>query len=127
MISLRYLKFVVFSFIGSSICAFLMFPGHPNASIGVVAVSSAFSIPFMSLIVVRLPVFKDFYKHGQDISIIDNEVSSSADYKAAPPMAGIVTAGAIGLILYPAGVSHILVPAFCGGVAASVMSFYYEP
>ncbi|MCL7422300.1 MAG: hypothetical protein M8364_15520 [Methylobacter sp.] len=127
MISLRYLRFVALSFLASGISAVLLFPKHPDANSGVVALSSVFAILFMSLIVIRLPVFNNFYRNKKDTWIIDNRHSSFADYKAAPAIAGIVTGGAIGLILLSTGVSNIFVPAFCGGVGAGVMSFYHAP
>ena len=103
----------------------LLFPSHRDANIWIVVLSTIFSIPFMSLVVTKLPIFRSFYR--QHHSVFDDGRRSSADQRAAPPMAGLVTGGAIALILLPTGVSNIIVPAFCGGIGASVMSFYHEP
>ena len=125
MISLRYLKFTLAAIIASGVSAALMFPSYREVNIWVVALSAIFAIPFMSLVVTRLPVFRSFYR--QHHSILDDGRRNSADQKAAAPMAGIVTAGAIALILLSIGVSNIIVPAFCGGIGAGIMSFYHEP
>lgn len=125
MISYRYLKFVLMAIIASSVTAVLMYPSYRDMNIWIVALSTAFAIPFMSLVVRRLPVFKAFYK--QDDSVLDDGIRSSADQKASAPMASIVTGAVIVCILMLFGVSNLVVPAFCGAVAAGVMSFYHWP
>lgn len=125
MIDLRYLKFAFAAIVVSSLSALALLPSHPQANLWLILLASLFAIPFMSLLVTRLPVFNKFYR--QDLSVLDDGFRSSADHKAAAPMAGLVTGAAIALILLPAGVSDIVVPALCGGVGAGVMSFYHQP
>ncbi len=125
MISLRYVKFALIAYLASGLGFFLMLPGHPEVNLWLVALSIFGAVPFMSLVVIRLPVFRNFYR--QHHSILDDGVRGADDRRAAAPMAGIVTGGVIALILLPTGVSNIVVPAFCGAIGAGVMSFYHEP
>ncbi|MDX5298638.1 MAG: hypothetical protein LPK85_06780 [Gammaproteobacteria bacterium] len=125
MINLRYIQFTLMAIIASGVGAALMLPSHREVNLWVVALSTLLAIPFMSLVVIRLPVFRRYYR--QHPFIIDDGRRRWADQRAAAPMAGIVTSAAIGLMLLPVGVSNAVVPAFCAGIAASVMSFYHEP
>jgi hypothetical protein len=125
VISLRYVKFALIAYLASGLGFVLMLPGHPDVNHWLVALSIFCAVPFMSLVVTRLPVFRSFYR--QHHSIIDEGVRSANDRRAAAPMAGIVTGGVIALILLPTGVANTVVPAFCGAIGAGVMSFYHEP
>lgn len=125
MISLRYVKFVLIAYLAGGLSLILMLPAHPEVNRWLVALSVFCSVPFMSLVVTRLPVFRNFYRQHQ--SIFDDGVRSANDRRAAAPMAGLVTGGVIALTLLLLGVSDIAVPAFCGAVGAGAMSFYHEP
>lgn len=125
MISLRYLKFALIAYLAGGFSLLLMLPSHPEVNNWLVALSIFCAVPFMSLVITRLPVFRNFYR--QHHSILDDGVRSANDRRAASPMAALVTGGVIALILQFLGVSDIAVPAFCGAVGAGVMSFYHEP
>lgn len=129
MISLRYLKFVGYALLASSILAVLMSLQETDVSILPVALASIFAILFVSLVVIRLPVFRNFYKRKTDISVIDtdNRHRDGSEYRAALVMSGSLTGGLIALALFPIGLANIHIPALCGAVCASVMSLYYEP
>lgn len=113
------------AYLASGVTFILMLPSHPEVNLWLVALSIFCAVPFMSLVVTRLPVFRNFYR--QHHSIFDNGVRSANDRRAAAPMAGLVTGAVLAVILLPTGVSDIVVPAFCGAVGAGVMSFYHEP
>jgi hypothetical protein len=125
LISLRYLKFALIAYLAGGVGLILMLPTHPEINLWLVALSIFCAVPFMSLVVTRLPVFRNFYRQHQ--SILDDGIRSANDRRAASPMAGLVTGGVIALTLLFLGVSDIVVPAFCGAVGAGVMSFYHEP
>ncbi|MDO6462002.1 hypothetical protein Q4485_14925 [Granulosicoccaceae sp. 1_MG-2023] len=125
MISFRYLRYACIAILLGCVCAAVTIPGRPEVNVSVVALSIVFAIPFMSLVVTRLPVFKQFYR--QDQSVIHDGPGSAADAKAAGPMAALVTGGVIALVLFCAGALNVMVPALSGGIAAGFMSFYHWP
>ena len=123
--SLRYVKFALIAYLAGGLSLLLMLPSHPEVNLWLVALSIFCAVPFMSLVVTRLPVFRNFYR--QHHSILDDGVRTADDRRAASPMAALVTGGVIALTFQLLGVSDIAVPAFCGAVGAGVMSFYHEP
>lgn len=129
MIDLQYIKFVVLALGASAIWAVLLLPSQPDTSGLVIALASTLTVPFVSLVVVRLPVFNKFYKRKSAINIIDTNTGhpSVSDSRAAPVLVGFVTGAVIALTLWLLSVPNITLPAFCGAVSAFVLSFYHEP
>lgn len=129
MINLRYIKFVVLSLCASGICAMLWIPSQPDASGLVIALTSTLTVPFVSLVIVRLPVFNKFYRRKSIIHIIDTNTGypDASDSRAAPVLVSFVTGAVIALALWLLALPNITLPAFCGAVTAFTLSFYHEP
>jgi len=121
---MKYIKHVLLT---AAVCvlvpAILWLRGE-TIEVGVYIACFFASIAFTSLVVIRLPVFRQFYSAMLDYEL--KKYRGFANYKAAPVMAGLVTGVFLGVCLYLFGVGNLLGPAFLGAVASAVMSLYHE-
>lgn len=83
-----------------------------------------FGVAFLSTVVIRLPVFKQYYKNDQQS--LEIKIPSLAEQKAAPVMSSIVTSVTFGAIVYLTDISNPGVSVLCSGITAGVMSHYHE-
>lgn len=120
----RYLKHMMFAALVCSGLLFLfVFKGQMVSYLAVV-IAYVFGVVFMSVVVVRLSVFKDYYKH--DPLSLNVRNSSLVETRSAPVMSSIVTVFAFSAIMYIAEVSNPGIPIICSGITAGIMSFYHE-
>lgn len=87
--------------------------------------SFIFAIAYVPLVVIKLPVFNKYYvKTTSEINPVHH---NSANYKSAWVAVGFVTSATLSLIYYALKVPEIGYHSLLGGVAATVVSLYYEP
>ena len=87
--------------------------------------SFIFSLIYVPLVIIKLPVFnKYFVKNSNEINPIHH---NRANYKTAPVSVGIVAGFTLAIVLYALKAPHIAFHSFLGAVAATGISFYYEP
>lgn len=83
-----------------------------------------YGVVMMSMVIIRLPVFKGYY--GYDIYSLERKRRSLAEAKAAPVMSSIVTVLTFGAIIYVTDISNAGVAVIGSGMTTSIMSYYFE-
>jgi len=125
MITTGYVRYVLLSFIASAaLMAYGKLRGQDTNYI-LAAVATLFCVVFMSLVVVRLPVFRSYYRNNELKT--DSPHFRADNQKAALVMSFLVTGSTFTLGLYAVGVTDLLIPGFCAGIAASIASLYHRP
>jgi hypothetical protein len=125
MVSARYLSILLVAIAVSSLVAWY---GHfRGQEIGVytLMLSVLFSIIYVPLVVIRLPVFRKYYV--TNLVAPDKVHHNFANHRVAPVAVGLVSGVTIGLILLGLDFVNPAYHALCGAVAATTISFYYEP
>lgn len=124
MIDPRYLKHLLIA----GLCCLLIsglvaLKGH-SINAPFVLVAYVFSSAFMSLVVVRLPVFRNYYQH--DPLSLERTTHSMAESRAAPVMSSLVITLAFSILHALFDASHSAVPFICSAITAAVISDYHE-
>jgi hypothetical protein len=122
VISLRLLKYIGVAFGGCLL--FKLFAAFQATPFGVIeyVLSTAFGIAFHLLVIVRLPVFRTFYRARAESW--NRSPRSFADLQAAPPLSLLLAGGVAALLWQVVSGADVWQFGFCAGLAAGIMSFY---
>lgn len=86
------------------------------------AIATLFGVGFMSLVVIRLPVFRSYYKNKNNPWRFRVE-----NQKAALAMSFLATGLTFAFCLLIFDIKAVFTPALCAAIAASIASLYHEP
>lgn len=125
MVSTKYLSIFLIAAVFTSLVAWLGYIRGQDISVYTLMFSALFSIFYVPSVVIRLPVFRKYYI--KDLSSLDKTHHNFANHRAAPVAVGLVSGLTVGLILAVLNITNPGYHAFCGAVAATIISFYYEP
>lgn len=92
-------------------------------------ISFIFGILFMTFVIVRLPIFNQYYvqsAYPRNL-IIPIKPMNRANQRAAPVMSSLLTGVVLGVTFYSFGVEQFKVECFVGAITSGVISFYFEP
>ncbi len=124
-----YLNYVLYALIS---CCFVVgyayIRGESFQWLGLV-ISFIFGILFMTFVIVRLPIFNQYYAQSAYPRnlIIPTKPMNRANQRAAPVMSSLLTGVVLGVTFYSFGVEQFKVECFVGAITSGVMSFYFEP
>jgi hypothetical protein len=125
MISVKHLSILLIATAGGFLVAWLGYLRGQQIGVFTLLFSVLFPIIYVPLVVIRLPVFRKYYV--KDLAAPDEVHHNFANYRAAPVAVGLVSGVTIGLILAGLNVANPEYHAFCGAVAATIISLYYDP
>lgn len=121
----KYLLTLIGAVIATVVSAWIGFFKGIHINYYIFTLSFIFAIAYVPLVVIKLPVFNKYYvKSSLEINSVHH---NSVSYKSACVAVGFVTGATLALIYYALKVPTIGYHSFLGGVAATVISLYYEP
>lgn len=124
MIETRYLKYMLAAALATLVISSLFYLKGNRADYLLVMAGYLFAVAFVSLVVVRLPVFRGYYR--RDEWSIEVKRRSWAEHKAAPVMASVVTVLALWPIVELADLAEPGVAVICSAITAGIMSNYHD-
>ncbi len=96
----------------------------PQVNYLAVGMGYLYGVIVMSTVIIRLPVFKEYYSN--DIYSLNNKRRTMAEAKAAPVMSSIITVLSFGAAIYVTDTSNAGVAIICSGITTGIMSYYFE-
>jgi len=121
----KYLLIILGALIATVVIAWLGFIRGIHIDYYIFALSFIFAIAYVPLVVIKLPVFNKYYvKSSSEISPVHH---NSVARESACVAVGVVTGVTLAMIYYALKVPEIGYHSFLGSVAATVVSFYYQP
>jgi hypothetical protein len=124
MIDIRYIQHLLAAAAACGLCALCMWATGKPPEFAASILSFSLGAAFTSLIVVRLPVFRQYYNATTPEAVRKHR--GFANEQAAPIMASLITGAVSGAMLYTLGVEDIVSPAFIGAVCAGVVSRFHR-
>lgn len=124
MIDIRYIQYLLAAAAACGLFALCMWAIGKPPELGVSMLSFSLGAAFTSLIVVRLPVFRQYYNATTPEAAQKHR--GLANEQAAPVMAGLIAGVLIAAALYAFRVESVTGPAFIGAVCAGVISQYHR-
>ena len=126
-----YLKYLFLNILISGLfLAAAMYPQNLSFDFGMVFVSFGFGLCIMHMLIIRLPIFNQYYIQRNKIKkfvIVTKKIAPSQD-KIAPAMCFLVSGSFFTGILYMFNLTDDLLEyAFLAGISAGNMSYYYAP
>jgi len=122
MISARAVKYLFAAIVACGLLNSYLALGGKALGLAEFCFGVSFGIAFHCLIIVRLPIFRDYY-YGDPLSL-DQPHQGYANSKAAPPLSSLFSGGVAAALYALSGGNEVASFGACAGVAAGVMSFY---
>ena len=126
-----YLNYFVLNFIISLLFLVIaMYPQNLLFNYWIIGGAWIFGIIFMHVIIIRLPIFKQYYINRKKLNnyIIQQKPINHAEDKAAPMMCSLISGIIFGVLLIGLGVSNYIIEyAFIAGISTGCISYYYAP
>lgn len=122
MISTRIVKYLLAAIVACVLLNSYLAVSGKALGLAEFLLSVSFGIAVHCLIIVRLPVFRDYYY--ADPLGLDRPHQGYANSKAAPPLSSLFSGGVAAALFALFGGNEVVSFGLCAGVAAGVMSFY---
>ncbi|WP_180078636.1 hypothetical protein [Acinetobacter sp. YH12251] len=108
----------------------VMYPQHLLFNYWVAGLHWFIGIVLMHILIIRLPIFKQFYINRNKLKnvVIQTSKYNQAEHKAARVMSALVVFVVVCLVLYGLNLTQFYIEyAFIAGFSAGNMSGYYTP
>jgi hypothetical protein len=125
MISLRYLKFVLVAFAAGAVLVGYMVLTGTSFGIGPMLAAFIFGMIFPSAVVVRLPIFRDYYRRDRLNEPCDGG-TGIADHKAALILNSICSGGIFAVLRWLISGRELVSASLCAALVGGIMSLFHE-
>ncbi|MDM1020603.1 hypothetical protein QSV37_09885 [Acinetobacter sp. VNK23] len=124
-----YWDYILYALIGCSLLVGYAYIDREPFNWVAVIFAFIFGILLMTFIMIRLPLFNQYYIHRAQLKhkILKMKAHDHGTHRVAPVMASLISAMIFGIILYVLGFESFKVECFVAAIATGVMSFYYAP